>query len=111
MAKIPPKTVSHSDKERLQQLEQELQAVIYGQDHAIAQVVRAMKLARSGLGNPTKPIGSFLDRKSTRLNSSHGHISYAVFCLKKKNHWLRRPDPRTEERVEVVRAEGLLGRR
>ncbi len=60
MAKIPPKTVSHSDKERLQQLEQELQAVLYGQDHAIAQVVRAMKLARSGLGNPTKPIGSFL---------------------------------------------------
>jgi ATP-dependent Clp protease ATP-binding subunit ClpA len=60
MAKIPPKTVSHSDKERLQQLEQELQAVLYGQDHAIAQVVRAIKLARSGLGNPTKPIGSFL---------------------------------------------------
>src|SRR6266852_5173969 len=60
MAKIPPKTVSHSDKERLQQLEQELQGVIYGQDYAIAQVVRAIKLARSGLGNPTKPIGSFL---------------------------------------------------
>jgi ATP-dependent Clp protease ATP-binding subunit ClpA len=34
--------------------------VIYGQDHAIAQVVRAIKLARSGLGTPTKPIGSFL---------------------------------------------------
>ncbi len=60
MAKIPPRTVSHSDKERLQNLEQELQAVIYGQDHAIAQVVRAIKLARSGLGTPTKPIGSFL---------------------------------------------------
>src|SRR5712691_1266970 len=69
MAKIPPRTVSHSDKERLQNLEQELQAVLYGQDHAIAQVVRAIKLARSGLGTPTKPIGSFLfagptDRKS-----------------------------------------------
>ena len=60
MAKIPPRTVSHSDKERLQNLEQELQAVLYGQDHAIAQVVRAIKLARSGLGTPTKPIGSFL---------------------------------------------------
>jgi ATP-dependent Clp protease ATP-binding subunit ClpA len=60
MAKIPPRTVSHSDKERLQNLEQALQAVIYGQDHAIAQVVRAIKLARSGLGTPTKPIGSFL---------------------------------------------------
>src|SRR5207245_11153612 len=31
-----------------------------------------------------------LDRKSTRLNSSHGSISYAVFCLKKKNHWFKR---------------------
>ena len=60
MAKIPPKTVSRSDKERLQSLEQELQAVLYGQDQAIAQVVRAIKLARSGLGNPTRPIGSFL---------------------------------------------------
>src|SRR2546422_7324674 len=32
--------------------------------------------------------GDFLDRKSTRLNSSHGYISYAVFCLKKKKHKL-----------------------
>src|SRR2546422_5122385 len=31
-----------------------------------------------------EPVGSLLDRKSTRLNSSHGYISYAVFCLKKK---------------------------
>src|SRR2546429_3668521 len=40
----------------------------------------------------TDPAGRVLDRKSTRLNSSHGYISYAVFCLKKKkNH--RRPMP------------------
>src|SRR2546422_5644286 len=31
------------------------------------------------------PVGNLSDRKSTRLNSSHGYISYAVFCLKKKN--------------------------
>lgn len=60
MAKIPPRTVSHSDKERLQHLEPELKEVLYGQDHAVEQVVRAIKLARSGLGNPLKPIGSFL---------------------------------------------------
>src|SRR2546429_3187545 len=36
-----------------------------------------------------------LDRKSTRLNSSHGYISYAVFCLKKKNDRARCPPPRT----------------
>src|SRR2546429_4212275 len=33
----------------------------------------------------------YRDRKSTRLNSSHGYISYAVFCLKKKNHQLKAP--------------------
>ncbi|HEY9434309.1 MAG TPA: ATP-dependent Clp protease ATP-binding subunit ClpA [Blastocatellia bacterium] len=60
MAKIPPKTVSASDKEKLQSLDVELKAVIYGQDHAINQLVNAIKLSRSGLANPDKPIGSFL---------------------------------------------------
>jgi ATP-dependent Clp protease ATP-binding subunit ClpA len=60
MAKIPPKTVSASDKEKLQNLDSELQAVIYGQDHAIGQLVNAIKLSRSGLASPDKPIGSFL---------------------------------------------------
>jgi ATP-dependent Clp protease ATP-binding subunit ClpA len=60
MAKIPPKTVSASDKTRLQSLDGELKDVIFGQDHAIDQLVRAIKLSRSGLGQPEKPIGSFL---------------------------------------------------
>ncbi len=60
MAKIPPKTVSVSDKERLQNLDTELRSVIFGQEHAITQMVRAIKLSRSGLGHPLKPIGSFL---------------------------------------------------
>ena len=60
MAKIPPKSVSKSDKERLQDLEFELRMVIFGQNHAVKQVVDAIKLSRSGLGNPEKPIGSFL---------------------------------------------------
>jgi ATP-dependent Clp protease ATP-binding subunit ClpA len=60
MAKIPPKTVSASDKERLQNLEAELRSVIFGQDHAIGQLVNAMKLSRSGLSHPDRPIGSFL---------------------------------------------------
>jgi ATP-dependent Clp protease ATP-binding subunit ClpA len=60
MAKIPPKTVSASDKEKLQSLDTELKGVIYGQDHAINQLVNAIKLSRSGLANPDKPIGSFL---------------------------------------------------
>jgi ATP-dependent Clp protease ATP-binding subunit ClpA len=60
MAKIPPKSVSGSDKDRLSKLEPELQAVLFGQDHAIAQVVQSIKLSRSGLAAPGKPIGSFL---------------------------------------------------
>ncbi|MBS1989195.1 MAG: AAA family ATPase [Cyanobacteria bacterium SZAS LIN-3] len=60
MAKIPPKSVSGSDKDRLKLLQSELRAVIYGQDHAIEQLVNAIKLSRSGLGNPLKPIGSYL---------------------------------------------------
>ncbi|HEX8707224.1 MAG TPA: ATP-dependent Clp protease ATP-binding subunit ClpA [Pyrinomonadaceae bacterium] len=60
MAKIPPKTVAGSERDRLRELEPELRAVIFGQDHAISQVVRAIKLSRSGLGQPEKPVGSFL---------------------------------------------------
>ncbi len=60
MAKIPPKSVSGSDKEKLQVLEKELKSVLFGQDHAVKQVVKAIKLSRAGLSHPTKPIGSFL---------------------------------------------------
>jgi ATP-dependent Clp protease ATP-binding subunit ClpA len=60
MAKVPPKTVSSSEKPRLRDLEGDLRAVIFGQDHAIAQIVKAIKLSRSGLGQPDKPVGSFL---------------------------------------------------
>jgi len=60
MAKIPPKTVVSSEQERLGDLKSKLQSVIFGQDHAINQVVSAIKLSRSGLGQPEKPVGSFL---------------------------------------------------
>ena len=60
MARIPPKRVVSSEKERLGDLKSKLQSVIFGQDHAIDQVVRAIKLSRSGLGQPEKPVGSFL---------------------------------------------------
>src|SRR2546422_6975614 len=51
---------------------------------------------RRHLGRAVRSVGpALLDRKSTRLNSSHGYISYAVFCLKKKKHstHLRGPLP------------------
>jgi ATP-dependent Clp protease ATP-binding subunit ClpA len=60
MAKIPPKSVGGSERDRLRDLRGELQAVIYGQDHAIEGITNAIKLSRSGLGSPEKPVGSFL---------------------------------------------------
>jgi len=60
MARIPARSVSGSDRERLANLEQALKGVIYGQDHAIERVAKAVKLSRSGLGAATTPIGSFL---------------------------------------------------
>ncbi|WP_448228599.1 ATP-dependent Clp protease ATP-binding subunit ClpA [Pseudoxanthomonas mexicana] len=60
MARIPAKQVSSSDKDVLQHLERNLKMVIFGQDPAIETLASSIKLARSGLANPEKPIGSFL---------------------------------------------------
>jgi ATP-dependent Clp protease ATP-binding subunit ClpA len=60
IARIPPKTVSSSDKDALRTLERDLKMVVYGQDEAIETLGSAIKMARSGLGNELKPIGSFL---------------------------------------------------
>jgi len=60
IARIPPKSVSSNDRDKLATLERDLKLVIYGQDSAIEQLASSIKLARSGLGNPDKPIGSFL---------------------------------------------------
>ena len=60
MARIPAKQVSASDKDVLAHLERNLKMVIFGQDPAIETLTSAIKLARSGLGNPEKPIGNFL---------------------------------------------------
>jgi ATP-dependent Clp protease ATP-binding subunit ClpA len=60
MARIPPKTVSTSDKDVLRTLDRDLKMVVYGQDEAIDTLSSAIKMARSGLRDPEKPIGSFL---------------------------------------------------
>lgn len=60
MARIPPKTVSSSDKESLRDLDKNLQRVIFGQDDAIHTLSSAIKLSRAGLSSPDKPLGSFL---------------------------------------------------
>ncbi len=60
MAKIPERTVSASDRSRLQDLDSDLKQNVFGQDAAIEAVARAIKLARSGLGHPDRPVGAFL---------------------------------------------------
>ena len=60
IAKIPPKNISTDDKHALKNLERDLKAVIFGQDKAIENLASAIKMTRSGLGIPNKPIGNFL---------------------------------------------------
>lgn len=60
IAKIPPQNVSSDDRNKLKTLGRDLKAIVFGQDPAIDALASAIKMARSGLGNTGKPIGSFL---------------------------------------------------
>ena len=60
IARIPPRSVSTDDRSALANLDRDLKAVVFGQDPAIDALAAAIKMARSGLGNPQKPIGNFL---------------------------------------------------
>jgi ATP-dependent Clp protease ATP-binding subunit ClpA len=60
IARIPPKNISSDDRNALKTLERDLKAVVFGQDKAIEALTSAVKMARSGLGQGNKPIGSFL---------------------------------------------------
>jgi ATP-dependent Clp protease ATP-binding subunit ClpA len=60
MARIPTKSVSAKDKDKLSHLERDLKRVIFGQDEAIYSLVRAIKLSRAGLSHPDKPTANFL---------------------------------------------------
>ncbi|WP_119156890.1 ATP-dependent Clp protease ATP-binding subunit ClpA [Caldimonas tepidiphila] len=60
IARIPPASVSNDDRSKLRNLDRDLRSVVFGQDAAIDALAAAIKMARSGLGKPDKPIGSFL---------------------------------------------------
>ncbi|HEX5392122.1 MAG TPA: ATP-dependent Clp protease ATP-binding subunit ClpA [Rhodocyclaceae bacterium] len=60
IARIPPQHVSADDRSSLRNLDRDLKNVVFGQDVAIDALARAIKMSRSGLGSPNKPIGSFL---------------------------------------------------
>ena len=60
VARIPPKAVTTSHRDIMKNLERNLKMVVFGQDRAIESLATAIKMARSGLGNPEQPIGAFL---------------------------------------------------
>ena len=60
IARVPAKTVASDERNALKNLDRDLKAVVFGQDRAIDAMATAIKMTRSGLGNPQKPIGSFL---------------------------------------------------
>ena len=60
IARIPPASVSSDDRGKLQHLQRDLANTVFGKDAAIQALAAAIKMARSGLGKPEKPIGSFL---------------------------------------------------
>ena len=60
IARIPPASVSTDDRSKLKTLDRDLNSVVFGQEPAVEAISAAIKMARSGLGRPDKPIGSFL---------------------------------------------------
>jgi ATP-dependent Clp protease ATP-binding subunit ClpA len=60
IARIPPKSVTSEDRDRLRNLEGDLKRVVFGQDHAVGMVSNAIKMNRAGIGSQRRPIGSFL---------------------------------------------------
>jgi ATP-dependent Clp protease ATP-binding subunit ClpA len=77
MARIPPKTVSTSDKDVLRTLDRDLKMVVYGQDDAIDTLSAAIKMARSGLREGKKPIGSFLFSGPTGVGKTEVTVQLA----------------------------------
>lgn len=80
IARIPEKTVSHDDKQVLQYLARDLKNMVFGQDNAIDALVSAVKMSRSGLGLPEKPIGSFLFSGPTGVGKTEvaKQLAYAL---------------------------------
>jgi len=80
IARIPPRSVSTDDRSALANLERDLRAVVFGQDPAIEALAAAIKMARSGLGNPQKPIGCFLFSGPTGVGKTEVARQLA-YCL------------------------------
>lgn len=79
-ARIPPRSVSSDDRNALKTLDRDLKTMVFGQDKAINALVVAIKMARSGLGDPQKPVGSFLFSGPTGVGKTEvaRQLSYAM---------------------------------
>ena len=80
IARIPSQHVSLDDRGALKNLDRDLKATVFGQDKAIDALAQAIKMARSGLGNPGKPIGSFLFSGPTGVGKTEVAKQLA-YCL------------------------------
>ena len=80
IARIPPRSVSNDDRNALKTLDRDLKAVVFGQNKAIDALATAIKMSRSGLGNPQKPIGSFLFSGPTGVGKTEvaRQLAYAM---------------------------------
>jgi len=80
IARIPAKNVTSDDRNALKTLDRDLKNVVFGQDKAIDALVTAIRMARSGLGNPQKPIGNFLFSGPTGVGKTEVARQLA-YCL------------------------------
>ncbi|WP_319244959.1 ATP-dependent Clp protease ATP-binding subunit ClpA [uncultured Propionivibrio sp.] len=80
IARVPSTQVSSDDRSALKNLDRDLKAVVFGQDVAIDALAKAIKMARSGLGTPGKPIGSFLFSGPTGVGKTEVAKQLA-YCL------------------------------
>lgn len=80
IARIPPQNISTNDRNRLKNLGRDMKAIVFGQDNAIDALTAAIKMARSGLGNPQKPVGSFLFSGPTGVGKTEvaKQLAYAL---------------------------------
>lgn len=79
-ARIPPRSVSNDDRNTLKTLGRDLKTMVFGQDKAINALAAAIKMARSGLGDPQKPVGSFLFSGPTGVGKTEvaRQLAYAM---------------------------------
>jgi ATP-dependent Clp protease ATP-binding subunit ClpA len=80
IARIPPQNITSNDRNRLKTLERDMKAVVFGQNKAIDALCAAIKMSRSGLGNPRKPVGSFLFSGPTGVGKTEvaRQLAYAL---------------------------------